>query len=532
MRHAHHEEPEVIRDASNPAAGRINAADQILGPTLSAGRHDDAAILFGDATVSFGELEQRSNRVANALEGHAQPGERVLMLMKDSPDFVAAFLGIMRRGCVAVPLSTRLTSRDLAFALGDSEAVALLVDDEFVPLYRGAAEQAGTHPGLIAVRGQPAPGTVALDRLMAEAPATACSRPMDRDDMAFWLYSSGTTGTPKAVIHCHGDVSVGDEYMRCFGIRPGAKVFASSKLFFAFSLGHTLIGALRAGATIVLHDGWPDAAAIADVVDRHRPDVMLSVPTMFRNLLREGHAARDGFRNVRAYLSAGEALPIGLYRRWLEETGVPIAEGIGATETVFMFISGTPDAHCAGATGKPMPYAEVKLLDEHDRPVVAVDAPGVAWTRLPSLCRGYWRQPDKTRAAFRDGWFKTGDVFSVDAEGWWHHQGRGDDLLKISGQWVSPGEIEECVAAVAGVAEAAVVGSANEDGLVRMTLFLVADESVRPYQREQLETAVRDAMQAALSIYKCPRQIRFIDAIPRTATGKIQRYRLRQLSTA
>lgn len=509
----------------------VNAADQILGPALSGGHRDDAAILFADTTVTYGELDEMANRVANSLATHARKGERVLMLLKDSPDFVAAFLGIMRRGCVAVPLSTRLAARDLAYAIADSEASCLLIDDEFTELYRSAAGQTDKTPALVTVRGRPAAGTVSLDQMIAEASPAAASEAMLRDDMAFWLYSSGTTGNPKAAIHCHGDVTVGDAYMREFGMGPGVRVFASSKLFFAFSLGHTLVGALRAAATMVLHDGWPDADAIARVVDRHRPHVMLSVPTMFRNLLREGHASRPGFREMRVCLSAGEGLPESLYQRWMDETGVPIVEGIGATETIFMFVSGTPSEHRPGATGKPMPFAETKLLDEHERPVTAIGQPGTAWTRLASLCRGYWKQPEKTSAAFRDGWFRTGDVFVVDADGWWHHQGRSDDLLKVSGQWVSPGEIEECALTVAGVAEAAVIGVENEDALVRMTLFLVAEEGSRPYQLEHLEREVRSTLQATLSIYKCPRNIRFIESIPRTATGKIQRYRLRQLAS-
>jgi len=236
-------------------------------------------------------------------------------------------------------------------------------------------------------------------------------------------------------------------------------------------------------------------------------------------------------RSVRTYLSAGEALPVSLYERWRETTGVPIIEGIGATETIFMFISGTPLEHQPGATGKPVPYADVRLLDSQDQPVTAANAAGTAWVRMSSLCRGYWRQPERTAAAFRDGWFRTGDTFSVDADGWWHYHGRSDDLLKISGQWVSPGEVEECAAQVPGVLEAAAVGVENADGLVRIALYLVPDESTTLGERQsELEAQVRHQLQSTLSIYKCPREIRFIDALPRTATGKVQRYVLRQLA--
>lgn len=520
-----------MRRESIDLVSRMNAADLILGGALAAGRQADAALLYRGSEVSFGELESLANRVSNALRPYLETGDRVLMLLKDSPLFVASFIGIMRLGCVAVPLNTRLAARDVAFVMNDSSAAAIVLDEEFVPVFQAATAERPTAPSLVAVYGEAATGAVSYAELVNSASDRAHSRPMSADDMAFWLYSSGTTGTPKAAIHCHGDVLVGDEYMRALGLGPGERVFASSKLFFAFALGHTILGGLRAGATVVLYDAWPDACAIADVVETCRPTVMLSVPTLFRNLLREGACDRPGFRSVRTYLSAGEALPVSLYERWRAATGVPIIEGIGATETIFMFISGTPLEHHPGATGKPVPYAEVKLLDSRDRPVTAADAAGTAWVRMPSLCRGYWRQPERTAAAFRDGWFRTGDTFSVDAEGWWHYHGRSDDLLKISGQWVSPGEIEECAAQVPGVLEAAAVGIENADGLVRVSLYLVTDESAASLaMRSELEEEVRRRLRSTLSIYKCPREIRFIEAMPRTATGKVQRYLLRQMA--
>ncbi len=510
---------------------QINAADLILGGALAAGRQGDAALLYRGSAVSFGELESLANRVSNALRPYLETGDRVLMLLKDSPLFVASFIGIMRLGCVAVPLNTRLAARDVAFVIEDSSAAAIVLDEEFVPVFRAATAGRSMVPPLVAVYGEAGSGAVSYVDLVSSASEWARSRPMSADDMAFWLYSSGTTGAPKAAIHCHGDVLVGDGYMRALGLGPGERVFASSKLFFAFALGHTILGGLRAGATVVLYDAWPDAGAIADVVEKYRPTVMLSVPTLFRNLLREGDCDRPGFRSVRTYLSAGEALPANLYERWRDTTGVPIIEGIGATETIFMFISGTPLEHQPGATGKPVSYAEVKLLDSQDQPVTAANAAGTAWVRMPSLCRGYWRQPERTAAAFRDGWFRTGDTFSVDTDGWWHYHGRSDDLLKISGQWVSPGEVEECAVQVPGILEAAAVGVENGDGLVRIALYLVPDGSTAVGETQsELEVRVRRRLQSTLSIYKCPRAIRFIDALPRTATGKVQRYVLRQLA--
>jgi benzoate-CoA ligase len=502
----------------------VNAADEILGPTLVRGRGEDIAILFRDEKISFNRLDAEVTRFGNALRPHVGKGDRVLLLLKDSPVFVAAHLGAMRIGAVAVALNVRSSAQDIAFVIGDSEAKVLLLDDDFVPLYERAIGLTERRPDVVAVVGAAKPGLRSLDEFLAGAdkrrqPATTVA-----DDMAFWLYTSGTTGKPKAAIHCHGDVTVGDAYMDAFGFGPGERVFASSKLFFAFSLGHVLVGALRFGCTIILHDGWPDSGVIAEMVERYRPTIMLSVPAFYRTLLQEGAATRPEFKTVRCYLSAGEALPETLYRRWHEATGVPIVEGIGATETIFMMVGGTPADHRPGATGKPFPYAETRLLDGQEQPVLATDAPGVLWARMGSLCRGYWRRPDATGIAFRDGWFRTGDVFTIDDEGWWYHQGRADDLLKISGQWVSPTEIEECAVTVPGVAEAIVVGVQDEEQLVRLNMFLVAPDG----GSAELQRQVQDKLLQTLSQYKCPRRIVFIDSAPRTTTGKVRRFRLRQ----
>jgi 3-hydroxybenzoate/4-hydroxybenzoate---CoA ligase len=505
-----------------------NAADEILGPTIARGRGGDIAILFGDAEITFNELNAEVNRFANALRPYLAKGDRALLLLKDSPVFVAAHLGIMRGGAVAVALSTRSTAKDLAFVMEDASPKVLLIDEEFLPLYHQAIASCAHVPTLVAVRGrakgQAKEGLHAIKDLLADAAADFLSVPAAADDMAFWLYTSGTTGTPKAAIHCHGDVVIGDWYMQAFGFGPGERVFSSSKLFFAFALAHVLIGALRTGATIVLYEGWPDGHAIADVVERYRPTLMLSVPAFYRQLLRDDQVSRPGFKSVRCYLSAGEPLPESVYYLWREATGVPIVEGIGATETIFMMIGGTPEDHRPASTGKPLPYVEARLLDFTDQLVTHADSPGVLWVKMGSLCRGYWRQPDKTKTAFREGWFRTGDVFTVDSDGWWYHQGRADDLLKISGQWVSPAEIEECAAGVAGISEAIVVGAHDEDGLVRLTMFLVAPNG----GDDSLQKKVQEKLLATLSRYKCPRRIVFLDSIPRTATGKARRFRLRE----
>lgn len=508
--------------------GPINASDEILGPALKNGRGGDIAILFGDRAISFEQLDAEVSRFGNALRPHLGKGDRALLLLKDSPDFVAAFLGIMRIGAVAVPISTRLTAEDLAFVMADSGAKALIIDDDFLPQYRRAIEINGWHPALVAVRGGEIEGARRLEDVLAGASSERPAVTTVAGDPAYWLYSSGTTGRPKGAIHVHGNISTGDRFLEAFGFGPGERVFSSSKLFFAYALGHVLIGGLHSGSTIILFDGWPDGEAIVRMVERYRPTIMASVPAFYRSLLRDGLAGRPCFKSVRQYISAGEALPESLYARWLEATGVPIVEGIGATETIWLMVGGTPASHMPGATGKPFPYCEARLLDLDDRPVTEPGEPGVLWVRMNSLCRGYWQQPQKTAASFRDGWYRTGDTFVIDREGWWHHQGRADDLLKISGQWVSPTEIEECAVTVPGVSEAIVVGAQDEDGLVRLTLFMVAPAE----DPDELYQKVQDKLLATLSKYKCPRRIVFMEAIPRTATGKARRFQLRNWITA
>jgi benzoate-CoA ligase len=518
----------MMSEAGEPHTELINASDEIVGPALAAGRGGDIAILFGDQEITYAQLDAEVNRFANALSPFLDKGDRALLLLKDSPDFVAAFLGIMRAGAVAVPISTRLTADDLAFVLMDSGAKALIVDDDFLPQYRRAIEINGRSPALVVVRGGETEGARKLEDLLAGVTADRPPVTTVAGDPAYWLYSSGTTGRPKGAIHVHGNIATGDRFLEIFGFGPDQRIFSSSKLFFAYALGHILIGGLHSGSTIILFDGWPDGEAILRMVERYQPTVMASVPAFYRSLLRDNLADRPCFKKIRCYLSAGEALPESLYARWRETTGVPIVEGIGATETIWLMVGGRPTDHMPGATGKPYPYCEAKLLDLDDKPVTAADEPGTLWVRMNSLCRGYWQQPQKTAASFRDGWYRTGDVFVVDRAGWWHHQGRADDLLKISGQWVSPTEIEECVATVPGVAEAIVVGAKDEDGLVRLTAFLVAPNE----DPDELYQRVQDKLLSALSKYKCPRRIVFMDAIPRTATGKARRFQLRNWISA
>ena len=517
--------------AQTGSSTAMNMADAILGPPLARGQGDDVAILCGDERVTFAELDERACRAANAFRSlGVEAGETVLLLLVDRPVFFYVYLGLMKIGAVPCALNLRLAVQDLTFTISDSGAKIVVIDSDFIAQCEAAILPLEAAPTLVLSDGGDVAGYPALPSMMELAEPAVASVQRPADAPGFWMYSSGTTGKPKGVVHAQRTVFAATDILGdVMGVRPGDRVFASSKLFFAFSLGHVLFGTLQLGATAVLFPEWPDTEAIGAVIERHRPTIVLSVPTFYRNMLRDGVSKQPAFKQVRYFMSAGEKLPKSLYARWMEDTGRPILEGIGATETCFLFISNRPDRVNPGTCGVATPNTELKLLDEDGKPVTEPNRPGVLWVKIVSVALGYWNLEERTRTVFRDGWYCTGDMFTVDADGWYEHQGRADDMLKISGQWVSPSEIEEFVRKDPRVRDAAVVGVPNEDGLVRLALFLVADVGA---ERESFEQELQDQLVASLSIYKCPRRMYYVDAMPLTATGKLQRYALRQIALA
>jgi len=508
----------------------MNAAEAVLAPALAAGRGAETALIWRGQRLSYEALAARVNRAGNALRSlGVGPGDRVLLMLKDTPDFIACYLGAIRIGAVAVALNVRLSATDLLYILRDSGARLLLIDREFLRLYEQVRDAPGQETELVVDDAQAAgeSGAVTGLRGLIEPQDDALDpEPRRPDDMAFWIYTSGTTGTPKAAVHSQRDVLLAERYVgETLGVGPGDLLFATSKLFFAYSLGTCLFASLRLGAGTLLFDGWPDSATIAGLVARRRPTVVFSVPTMYRNMLAAGVATAEAFGSVRHCVSAGERLPASLWQRWREATGVEILDGMGTSETVYMLLTNAPGAIRPGASGRAAPGAEVRLADDEGAPV-GPGEPGTLWARIGSCCSGYWRQPEASRQVFRDGWFRTGDMYLIDAEGYWHHQGRADDMLKISGQWVSPAEIEEVVLAETPVRDAVVVATEDSDELARTTLFAVGPEE--GYDPDALEREIRAAITERLSPYKCPKWIAFIDEIPRTSTGKAQRYKLRK----
>lgn len=505
----------------------MNAADAVLAPDRVRSKPDATAILFHDQRVSYGELLARVNRFGNGLAALGVEREnRVLMVLKDSPDLVAAYLGAIKIGAVTVAVNVRSAPADLLFFANDSRAKVLLIDAEFLPVYEAIADQVSMplkvfaagertsrHPGIAEIaRGQP-------DSLEAAA--------MSPDDMAIWMYTSGTTGTPKAAVHTHRNV------LACLNFPQGVlgataedRLFSTSKLFFAYANAVSIFGSFTLGATTILHDDWPDSEAIAKTVDRHRPTLFFSVPTLYRNMLRDGVATRERFAGVRHCVTAGERLPVPLFERWKAATGHELIDAMGTTESIFIILCGRPGEIRPGASGMPTPHTTVELRDESGAVIEGAGEPGVLWVKMDSLADRYWNQRARSNAAFVGPWFRTGDVYVRDKDGHYYQEGRADDMLKISGQWVSPAEIEDEALKLPAVADCAVVGVANRDGLTRLALFVVPDD--RQARAPELSAAIQEALTKTLSIYKCPRDVRIVEEIPRTATGKAQRYKLRE----
>lgn len=496
----------------------MNATDFLL--TSSDDRAARPAFLWRGGALNYATLDAETARAAHALGALGLgSGERVLFLLKDTPTLVCAYLGAMKMGAVAVALNPRLVAEDLAHVVSDSGARLVLCDGDS----RGVAEAAVAAAGGAARIVMAGEAGAEFERLAAVQPSRHESAQTKADDMAFWIYTSGTTGRLKAAVHCHRDVIASDLYPRdILGVAPGDVLYATSKLFFAYALGTILFGTLRLSATAVLNDAPSDAAAVAAVLERYRPDIVFSVPTLYRGLLAAKVAGAEAFGRVRHYVSAGERLSPVLYEQWRTCTGVSILDGMGASETIYMLLTNAAGGVRPGASGVSAPGAQVKLADTHGRPVASGEV-GILWARMESCAARYWNQPAASARAFRDGWFITGDLYRIDGEGFWYHEGRADDLFKVAGQWVGPAEVEEAALSVAGVRDAALVGRADAEGLMRTTLYVVLAADA-----DGVLDALRAHLSERLMSHKVPREIRAVEAMPRTATGKLQRYKLRE----
>jgi benzoate-CoA ligase len=507
----------------------FNFAEHLFA--LNRDRAQKAAYIDDRGALGYGQLEDRARRLAAALLADGvQRGERALLLMLDSSDWPVAFLGCLYAGVVPVAVNTLLTADDYAYMLGHSGAAAALVSGALLPALQEAMSKA-PNPVRALYVSQPAgplpEGACNFDSAIAAREPLAAPAATTPLDHAFWLYSSGSTGKPKGTVHTHANPWwTAELYGKpVLGLTEDDVCFSAAKMYFAYGLGNALTFPLSVGATVLLMAERPTPDATFKRWTGQtgvKPTVFFGAPTGFAGMLASHHLPAREAVALRMCSSAGEALPAEIAQRFKQHFGCDIVDGIGSTEMLHIFLSNRPDDIRYGTTGKPVEGYEIELRGEDGRPV-AVGEVGDLYIKGPSSAVMYWANPEKTRDTFRDGWTKSGDKYSRDAEGYYTYAGRSDDMLKVSGIYVSPFEVEATLMQHPAVLEAAVIGKQDADGLTKTKAFVVLKDD-QSATEDELKAFVKER----LAPYKYPRFIEFVDELPKTATGKIQRFRLRE----
>jgi 4-hydroxybenzoate-CoA ligase len=507
-----------------------NAADWFVDRHVREGRGESRVFTDPWRSLTYAELARGSGAVAAGLArlGIARE-QRIALFLRDSCAFPLAFWGALKAGVVPVPLNTLLPPPQLAALHAASRARRVIAAPALAaPLAAARASLPSPPPVLFAEEeASPPPGDAPLawrELISGEAAETAAVSP---DEVAFWLYSSGSTGRPKGVLHVHASLRATYEtYGRqVLGIEPDDLVFSAAKLFFAYGLGNAMTFPMAVGAGSVLLPERPTPEAVLATLARYQPTLFAGVPTLYAALLAHpGLGAGAGSPRLRRAISAGEPLPEAIGLAWRARVGVDILDGLGSTEMLHIFLSNRPGEVRYGTTGRPVPGYEVKILDAAGREL-GPGEPGELWVKGPSAASGYWNRRAESRAVFVGEWSRTGDVYEQDAEGFYRYHGRADDLFKVSGIWVSPFEVEAALLEHPAVLEAAVVGRPDAGGLLKPHAFIVLREGVKP--EPALFAALKAHVKERAGPWKYPRVIHLVTALPKTATGKIQRFRLR-----
>jgi len=509
---------------------RFNAAAAIIDAQVVDGRGTRPAIVCGSRTVTYRDLSEGVNRFGNALRGlGVRMEERVMVLLPDSPECAFAFFGVMKIGAVAIPINTLLQPKDYEYLLNDSRARVLVVSPAHLPAV--AEIRAGLkylEHGVL-VDGE-AEGCLSWEKLLQEASPVLEPADTSKDDAAFWLYSSGTTGFPKGSIHLHHDmIAAADLYAKqILGLNESDVSFSVAKLFFAYGLGNGLYFPLRTGGTTVLLPGRPLPEKVFEVIDNCGVTVFYSVPTSYAALLHMAEkTGRTSLGKVRLCVSAGEPLPKPIYEQWRARFGIEILDGIGSTEILHIYISNRPGESRPGTTGQIVPGYEAKIVDDQGL-TVPVGEVGTLLVKGESIAAGYWNKHEYTKETFRGEWINTHDKYRVDSEGFFWYAGRTDDMMKVSGQAVWPSDVESILKEHPSVLESGVVGMTDENGLVKPCAFVVLKEGIEP--SPVLEHELQEFVKHRTAPHKYPRRVVFTDALPKTATGKIQRYKLSEVA--
>ncbi len=503
----------------------FNLAHHLLDARVEEGRGDRIALLTPEAQFTYAEVRRRAHQVAGLLRSEGvRPEERVLIALPDGVDFVAALFGILEMGGVVVMVNPELSPEAYRYFLRYTRASAAVTTPELAPTLSEAADESGPVRHL---RAMVAVGSDGWMRAMAEDPPSLEPFPTHRDDPAIWLFSGGTTGEPKAVVQAHRSFANTTELygVGVLGMTEDDITLSVPKLFFGYATGSNLFFPFRVGARVALFPERSTADALFEQIQRHRPTVLVNVPTMVRHMVSHPEVEGQDFSSLRLSTSAGEALPPALHAQWNECFGVDLLDGLGTAEMWHIFLSNRPGDVNPGTLGRAVPGFEIRLCDDEGREVTPGEV-GKLRVRGDSLAHGYWQQSGKTKAAFQGEWFVSEDMLRQDESGCFIYCGRGDDMLKVGGKWLAPGELEDCLGQHPAVREVAVVGATDADGLVKPHAFVIADSPSEALAAE-LQAFARDR----LEVYKYPRKVTFVESLPRTHLGKVDRGKLARTPT-
>jgi benzoate-CoA ligase len=514
-------------DTASAIPRDYNFAADILKRNLDAGRGEKIAFIDGGGKYTYADLAGRVERFAHVLRGLGlRREERVLICLLDTIDWPTAFLGAIKAGVVAVPVNTLMTEDDYRFMLEDSRAPVLVVSEELLPKFAKtiAASKDLAH---VVVSGENAHGHSRFADLLAAAKNDPATAPTTRDDMCFWLYTSGSTGKPKGAVHTHADLKLTDDLYAApiLGITEDDICYSVAKLFFAYGLGNALTFPMSAGATTVLLPQRPTPDLVAELLKKHQVTIFYAVPTFYAAFLASPAAPQRAELKLRRCVSAGEALPTDVGRRWSERFGVEILDGIGSTEMLHIFLTNRPGDVKYGTSGKRLAGYDLRLVDDDGSVITTPGEMGELQVRGPTSAMMYWNNREQSRSTFLGEWTRSGDKYIEDDNGYFVYCGRRDDMLKVSGMYVSPFEVEGVLQSHPDVLEAAVVGWPDGDRLIKPKAFVVL--KVPDKAGDAFAQVLQDECRQKLAVYKYPRWIEFRRELPKTATGKIQRFKLR-----